>query len=117
MSEQTQDRKQVDVLGNIYNNIKRGVESGKTLISLQGSSRSGKTRNTVIWLVMQALQSVEKISIVRKSLPALKRSVLEDFKVVMIQMGQWEDKRFNKSENIYTFRNGSVIEFFSADDE
>lgn len=117
MSEQRQNNRQIDVLGNIYNNIKKGIDEGKTLISLQGSSRSGKTRNTVIWLCTEALQRPVKISIVRKSLPALKRSVLEDFKIVMMQMGQWEDKRFNKSENIYTFRNGSVIEFFSADDE
>lgn len=117
MTNQPNDMRQVNVLGNIYNNIKKGVEEGKTLISLQGSSRSGKTRNTVIWLVMEALKAPIKISIVRKSLPALKRSVLEDFKIVMMQMGQWEDKRFNKSENIYTYRNGSVMELFSADDE
>lgn len=117
MSNQAQNNVQVDVLGNIYNNIKRGVEEGKTLISLQGSSRSGKTRNTVIWLDMEALKSPVKISVVRKSLPALKRSVLEDFKITMMQMGQWEDRRFNKTELIYTFRNGSVMEFFSADDE
>lgn len=117
MTNQPNDMRQVNVLGNIYNNIKKGVEEGKTLISLQGSSRSGKTRNTVIWLVMEALKAPIKISIVRKSLPALKRSVLEDFKIVMMQIGQWEDKRFNKSENIYTYRNGSVMELFSADDE
>lgn len=32
-------------------------------------------------------------------------------------MGIWNDKAFNKSELIYTFPNGSQIEFFSTDDE
>lgn len=108
---------QISVLGNIYNNIKKGIDMGKTLIMLQGSARSGKTRNTMIFIVLQCLNEVAKVSIVRQSLPVIKRSVLEDFKIVMRQIGQWDDRRFNKTESIYQFPNGSVLEFFSADDE
>lgn len=57
------------------------------------------------------------LSVVRKTLPALKGSVLRDFKEVMLNIGVWNDKAFNKSELIYTFPNGSQIEFFSTDDE
>lgn len=78
---------------------------------------SGKTRNTMIFIVLQCLNEVTKVSIVRQSLPVIKRSVLEDFKIVMRQIGQWDDRRFNKTESIYQFPNGSVLEFFSADDE
>lgn len=77
---------------------------------------SGKTRNTMIFIVLQCLNEVTKVSVVRQSLPVIKRSVLEDFKIVMRQIGQWDDRRFNKTESIYQFPNGSVIEFFSADD-
>lgn len=57
------------------------------------------------------------LSVVRKTLPALKGSVLRDFKENLLNMGVWNDKAFNKSELIYTFPNGSQIEFFSTDDE
>lgn len=117
MSEQQANNKQVNVLFNIWENIKRGVEMGKRIISLQGSSRSGKTYNTMIWLIVEALKEPTHISVVRKSLPALKRSVLQDFKEIMIAMGQWNDKNFNKTDLIYSFPNHSVMEFFSADDE
>lgn len=107
----------IQVLGNIYNNILKGVELGKTLIMLQGSARAGKTYNTMIYIGQVCLSTVVKVSIVRQSLPVIKRSVLEDFKDIMLKMGIFEEKRLNKTECKYYFANGSVIEFFSADDE
>lgn len=78
---------------------------------------SGKTVNTMIYLALQCLNERLKVSVVRQSLPVIKRSVLEDFKNIMIRMGQWDDKRFNKTDCIYYFPNGSIMEFFSAEDE
>lgn len=98
---------------------------------------SGKTYNTLIYIILECLQNpiretkikdpvtgrnmIKKdplrVSIVRQSLPVIKRSVYEDFKTIMISMGQWEDRRMNKTDYIYTFPNGATIEFFSADDE
>lgn len=117
MSSTNKNTANIDILGNIYNNILKGLSLGKDLIMLQGSARSGKTRNTIIFLCLKCLESKIKVSIVRQSLPVIKRSVLEDFKIVMLQLGQWEDKRFNKTECKYYFPNGSIVEFFSADDE
>lgn len=117
MIEQKTNIGQIDVLGNIYNNILKGLSMGKTLIMLQGSARSGKSRNTMIFLCLQCINEVKKVSVVRQSLPTIKRSILEDFKIVMQQMGQWEDRRFNKTDFVYYFPNGSIIEFFSAEDE
>ena len=107
---------EVKVIGNIYNNILKGIQEKKTLIALQGSARSGKTRNTVIFLIQIALERKLRISIVRASLPVLKRSVFrDDFQEVMMQMGIWNGSRMNKTEMVYTFENGSVIEFFATD--
>lgn len=78
---------------------------------------SGKSRNTMIFLCLQCINEVKKVSVVRQSLPTIKRSILEDFKIVMQQMGQWEDRRFNKTDFVYYFPNGSIMEFFSAEDE
>lgn len=58
-----------------------------------------------------------RLSIVRKTLPALKGSVLIDFKEILFRMDLWNDKAFNKTELIYKFDNGSWVEFFSTDDE
>lgn len=78
---------------------------------------SGKSRNIMIFLCLRCLNEVKKVSVVRQSLPTIKRSILEDFKIVMQQMGQWEDRRFNKTDFVYYFPNGSIMEFFSAEDE
>lgn len=114
---------QINVLGHIYNNIKKATEldvgDGKgvgVLISLQGSARSGKTYNTMIWLIMQCLASKIKVSVVRQSLPSLKRSAYEDFKKIMYDMHIFNERRMNKTDMVYFFENGSVIEFMSAEE-
>lgn len=102
----------------IWNGINKGLSEGKTIISLQGSSRSAKTFNTLILLIVYLLEHPKtRLSIVRKTLPALKGSVLIDFKDIMYRMQVWNSKAFNKTELIYKFDNGSWIEFFSTDDE
>jgi phage terminase large subunit len=108
----------IQVAERIWNGISDGLAAGKTIISEQGSSRSAKTYNTVIWLVIDALKdSGSRTSIVRKTLPALKGSVLIDFKDIINRMGIWDSKSFNKTELIYTLPNKSWFEFFSTDDE
>lgn len=102
----------------VYEKIDEAVRQGYTTVSEQGSSRSGKTYNTVIWLVVYCLNHPgTRLSVVRATLPALKGSVLVDFKEVMNRMGVWSDRAFNRAEFIYTFPNGSWIEFFSCDSE
>ena len=108
----------IQVAEKVWNGLTKGVTEGKTLISLQGSSRSAKTYNTLIFLIIYLLQFPEtRLSIVRKTLPAIKGSVLIDFKQILIRMNIWDDKQFNKTELIYRFSNGSWIELFSTDDE
>lgn len=102
----------------VYHEIEDAYKAGYTTVSEQGSSRSGKTFNTTIWLIVFLMMHPNLLlSVVRKTLPALKGSVLRDFKENLLNMGIWNDKSFNKSELIYTFPNGSQIEFFSTDDE
>ena len=102
----------------IYNRLDGAAAEGYTAISLQGSARSGKTYNVMIWLILYALRVPHiKISVVRATLPALKGSVLEDFNTIMHQLGVYNDRHFNKTDLIYWFRSCSTIEFFSASDE
>lgn len=104
----------------VYSELDQAIKAGYTTVSEQGSSRSGKTRNTVIWLCTYLMNHPGlRLSVVRKTLTALRGSVLIDFKEVLIQMGlwDWKQKAFNKSEWTFEFPNGSWIEFFSTDDE
>ena len=94
------------------------IDNGFTTVSLQGSSRSSKTYNTLIWLVVWCLtHPYTRLSIVRATLPAIKGSVYVDFKEILLRMGVWEDKAMNKTDMVYTFGNGSWVEFFSTDNE
>lgn len=102
----------------VYSKVDEAIESGFTTVSAQGSSRSSKTYNILIWLVVYCLQnSNTRLSIVRATLPALKRTVLIDLKEILFKMGSFEDSRLNKSELTYHFDNGSWIELFSTDSE
>ena len=104
----------------VYYELDNAVKAGYTTVSEQGSSRSGKTYNTVIWLCVYLMNHPGlRLSVVRKTLTALRGSVLLDFKEVLVRMGLWDWrlKAYNKSDFTFTFPNGSWIEFFSTDDE
>jgi phage terminase large subunit len=102
----------------IYAEIQEAINSGYTTVSLQGSSRSSKTVNTLIWLIMYCLSHpCTRLSIVRATLPAIKGSVFIDFKEILMRMLIYDEKSLNKSEFTYQFSNGSWVEFFSTDSE
>lgn len=102
----------------VYSEVSDAVKRGCRTISAQGSSRSSKTYNIVLFLCLYLLEHANtRLSVVRKSLPAIRGSVLYDFKDILVRLGIWADANFNKSEMIYTFPNGSFVEFFSTDQE
>lgn len=102
----------------IYREIDNAVNNGYSTVSLQGSARSSKTYNTLIWLICYCLQHPNtRLSIVRATLPAIKGSVFVDFKEILHKFGVYNEKSMNKSELIYKFNNGSWAEFFSTDSE
>lgn len=91
---------------------------GYTTASEQGSSRSSKTYSNIQWLIKLCWDTAGMtVSVVRKTMPALKRSVYRDFEEIMIDWGLWGLGSMNKSEFVYRFPNGSWIEFFSCEDE
>jgi phage terminase large subunit len=81
-----------------------------------GGTRSGKTYALLQWCIVKALENKEIITIVRKTIPSLKRTVMKDFKDVMQLIGVWNENDFNISDRIYTFYNDSMIQFISTDD-
>ena len=102
----------------VYRKVDNALKKGYTTISAQGSSRSSKTYNICIFLIVYLLSHPNtSCSIVRATVPAIKGSVLRDVKEILIKMGIWHEQMLNKSELVLTFDNGSFIEFFSTDNE
>ena len=81
-----------------------------------GGTRSGKTYAILQWIIVQCLQSKQEVTIVRKTIPSLKRTVIKDFKDVMQTLEIWNENDWNISDRIYTFYNNSSISFISTDD-
>ena len=82
-----------------------------------GGSRSTKTYSILQLLIVKALESTEPLvmSIVRKSLPALRISVMRDFFNILKQYDLYNAELHNKTENTYQLNN-TLVEFFSIDD-
>lgn len=81
----------------------------------EGGTSSSKTYSILqlLILIAQHAKSQFLISIVSESLPHLKRGCIRDFKNILGD--SFDDNRYNKTEQTYTFGNG-VIEFFPADE-
>ena len=89
----------------------------KRFIVNLGGSRSSKTYSLCQSLILYALQNPNKtISIVRKTFPALRATVMRDLFEVLNSLEVYKRENHNKTENIYKFDNGTTIEFFSLDD-
>jgi phage terminase large subunit len=82
-----------------------------------GGSRSTKTYSILQLLIVKAIESTEPlvISIVRKSLPSLRISVMRDFFDILKNLDLYNVESHNKTENTYLLNN-TLIEFFSIDD-
>jgi len=83
----------------------------------QGGSRSSKTYSLCQMIILYCIQNPKRrISIVRKSFPALAGSVMKDFFEVLDNLQIYDKSYHNKSNSTYKFPNGSYVEFFSIDD-
>ena len=84
----------------------------------EGGSRSSKTYSLCQMVIVYCIQNPNKVvSIVRKTFPALRATVMRDFFEILKDLDIYEKANHNMSENIYRFPNGSIVEFFSVDDE
>lgn len=83
----------------------------------QGSSRASKTYNILIYWVYRLLQEDNKVlSVVRKTLPALKGSVLRDLKQILIDFGVYDANKWHSVDGYFELGT-NIIEWFSVDDE
>lgn len=97
-------------------NLKAYYDTAKRICVNQGGTSSSKTFSILQLLSWVGLNfQIGVISVVSESLPHLKRGCIRDFKTIGVESGWYEDSKFNRTENVYTFNDNSAIEFFSAD--
>ena len=97
--------------------IRKILNLKKRVKIIQGGTSAGKTFGIIPVLIDKAARHEGlEISIVAETIPHLRRGALKDFLKIMKWTGRFFEDRFNKSLLRYEFANGSVIEFFSADD-
>jgi phage terminase large subunit len=93
------------------------LDSTKRVNVFQGSSRASKTYNILIYFVYKLLQEDNKtLSIVRKTLPALKGSVLRDLKEILLMFDVYDQEKWHSVDGYYELGT-NIIEWFSVDDE
>ena len=91
------------------------LNSDKRINVFQGSSRASKTYNILIFFVYKLLQEEHKtLSIVRKTLPALKGSVLRDLKEILLMFEVFDSEKWHSVDGYYELGT-NIIEWFSID--
>ena len=85
--------------------IRGGQGAGKTISILMLICNSASSNSRRNWLIAS------------EELTKMKDSVIADFINVMKGFGIWNEDRWNKTDFIYTFVNGSIIKFRSMDKE
>ena len=95
-------------------------QATEPIIVNQGGTSSGKTVCILQVLAIRAIQEPDSIiTVVGQDIPNLKRGALRDFQLYVLNdpIIAEQVSSYNKSERIYTFKSGSIIEFESYDNE
>lgn len=96
------------------------LKTTEPIVVNQGGSSSGKTVCILQVLAIKAIQEANSIiTVVGQDIPNLKRGALRDFQQYVLNEPIIAEQiaNYNKSERIYTFKSGSIIEFESYDNE
>ena len=100
----------------VFEELLKSDELGKRIVVAQGGSRSGKTFNILIYWVYKLLQEQNKtLSIVRKTLPSLKNSVLKDLIQVLEMFEMYDPTKLHKQEGYYEL-GSNIINWMSVDE-
>jgi phage terminase large subunit len=101
----------------VYDHLEKAMELNKRIIVAQGGARSGKTYNSLIWWIVKLIQEENKtLSIVRKTLPALKQSILKDLIQVLELFDLYDPNKHHKQEGYFELPNKCIINYFSVDE-
>jgi phage terminase large subunit len=98
--------------------VNKVLKLKKRIKILPGSTSAGKTIAILARLIDKAIKTPGlEISVVAQDVPHLKKGALKDFLKIMKMTGRYNDKQYHKTDRIYTYSNGSYIEFFGVADD
>ena len=98
------------------NKIKEAICEPTFYKVIQGGASASKTFSIMTILVGYAESYPNSlITVAGMTYNHLATGTMRDFKKIMQETKRWNDVAFNKSAKIYTFGNGSQIEFLSTD--
>jgi phage terminase large subunit len=96
--------------------FEKNWDANTRIIVNQGGARASKTYSIAQKYIIKLLQETGKtLSIVRKTTPALRISVMRDFLEILVNMDLYDSSNHNKTDKTYTL-NGNLVEFFGMDD-
>jgi phage terminase large subunit len=91
------------------------LESKSRVTQHIGGTRSGKTFAILQFLIAKGLESKKTITVVRKTIPSLKRTVIKDFTDILKGLNLWKEDDFNTTDRIFKLGD-STIQFINSDD-
>jgi phage terminase large subunit len=91
------------------------LESNARVSQHIGGTRSGKTYAILQFLIVEGLKSAQTITVVRRTIPSIKRTVLKDLTDILKSIGIYNENDFNISDRTYRLGD-SVIQFINSDD-
>ncbi len=80
-----------------------------------GGTRSGKTFGILQYLIVEAIREAQTITIVRRTIPSTKRTVIKDFIDILKSIDVWRDDNWNVSDRTYKLQD-SLVQFINSDD-
>lgn len=83
---------------------------------IQGGTWAGKTYGLMSVIIDYIIKTPgQTCTVVAETIPAIKKGALNDFKSIMQDTNRWNESFYNGTDRLYTFSNGSTIEFNSFD--
>lgn len=91
------------------------LESKTRVTHHVGGTRSGKSYGILQFLIVKGLESTQTITVVRKTIPSLKRTVIKDFIDILKGLDIWNENNWNVSDRTYRLGD-STIQFINTDE-
>jgi len=91
------------------------LESKHRVTHHVGGTRSGKSYGILQFLIVRGLESTQTITVVRKTIPSLKRTVIKDFIDILKGLDIWNESNWNVSDRTYRLGD-STIQFINTDE-
>lgn len=93
----------------------KALQEGYRYLVNQGGSGSSKTYSIAQLIIILCHEETgNRFSIIRKSLPDLKKSAMRDFINLLREYDLYSDDNHNKTDNVYEL-NGNEVEFFGLE--